>query len=71
MYRLFIASKDDEKYGINTGLTPCEFFLESADDVCKVISELSHCKMVYTLAECSVSSVDDVLSCFMIKDIQE
>lgn len=71
MYRLFISSKDDEKYGVKVGLTPVEFFLETADDVCKVISSLSSCKMVYTLAECSVSSVDDVLSYFMIKDIRD
>ena len=67
MYRLYISSKDDPKYGI-CGITPVEFFLDSADDVCKVISELSSCKMVYTLAECSVSTVDDVLSHFMLKD---
>lgn len=67
MYRLYISSKDDLKYGVG-GLTPVEFFLDSADDVCKVISELSPCKMVYTLAECSVSTVDDVLSHFMLKD---
>lgn len=69
MYRLFISSKEDEKYGIKSGLTPCEFYLESPDDVCKVISSLSSCKLIYTLAECSISSVDDVLSHFMIKEV--
>ena len=41
MYRIFISDPKDQKFGVKVGLTPCEFYLSSADDVCKIMKELS------------------------------
>lgn len=66
MYRLYVTSSDDTKYGISP--LAKEFYLNSAEDVCNVIKSLSPCRMVYTLAEVNVSSVDDVLEHFLLKE---
>lgn len=68
MFRLYVSSKDDERFGIKTGLTPVEFFLNSPQEVCDVIKALSSSKMIYTLKEESLSSVDDVKRYFNLID---
>lgn len=67
MYRILISYKDGEKFGID--YLSKEFYLNSAEDVCNVIKSLSTCKVVYTLQEVVVSSVDDVLSNFLSKEV--
>lgn len=68
MYRIFISDPKNSDFSSNVGLFPCEFYLTSADDVCKVMKELSSSKLLYTLQEISVSSVDDVLDHFLLID---
>ena len=67
MYRLSIYLKEGEKFGLVN--TTKEFYLNSAGEVCGVIKSLSSCKMVYTLEEVNCSSVDEVLNCFLAKEV--
>lgn len=66
MYRLFISSPDDDKYGIKTGLTPCEFYLSSADDVCEVLKTFNSKNMLFTLTEIKLVSVVDIKRYFKL-----
>ena len=67
MYRLMISfSNKDFKETIlkNT----CEYLLSSSEEVCKVITSLSHLNPVITLCQIQVFSADDVVKDFEIKE---
>lgn len=67
MYKLMISFHDDVKNSI--WHKPKEYLLPNSDEVCKVITSLSHLNPVITLVQVSVLSFSDVLKDYEIKEV--
>ena len=68
MYRLMISFKRDEPDRFGIGSRPYDFFVKSAEDVCEIISSISHLKPIITLCQEEILTTDEVLKCFELKD---
>lgn len=68
MYRLMISfTKDD--FGSSFWKQPKEYLLSNSEDVCNVITSLSHLNPVITLCQIPVLSASDVLKDFELKEV--
>lgn len=68
MYRLIISfSKDEVKNFV--WCKPKEYLLPDSEEVCKVITSLSHLDPIITLCQISVLSASDVLKDFESKEV--
>lgn len=69
MYRLMISfSSKDFKNPI--WKNPCEYLLSDSEEVCKVITSLSHLNPVITLCQIPVLSASEVLKDFELKEVR-
>lgn len=68
MFRLMISFKREDFHN-DVWSKPNEYLLSDANEVCKVITSLSHLNPIITLCHVSVMSADDVLKDFELKDI--
>lgn len=68
MYRLMVSfKKEDVLNGV--WKQPKEYLLPNSDEVCKVITSLSHLNPIITLCQIPVLSAVDVLKDFEVKEV--
>ena len=68
MYRLMISFKKDDLVN-SVWHQPKEYLLPDSDEVCKVITSLSHLNPVITLVQIPVLGASDVLKDFELKEV--
>lgn len=68
MFRLMISFKKDEVLN-SVWCQPKEYLLSNAEEVCKVITSLSHLNLIISLCQIPVLSASDVLKDFEIKEV--
>lgn len=68
MYRLMVSFHDGD-FKNSVWKSPKEYLLSNSDEVCKVITSLSHLNPLITLCQVPVLSVSDVLKDFEIKEV--
>lgn len=68
MYRLTISFSDGDLKN-SVWKKPNEFLLPSSEEVCKVITSLSHLNPLITLVQVPVLSAREVLNYFEIKEV--
>lgn len=68
MYRLMISFKKSEVLD-SVWNGPKEYLLPNAEEVCKVLTSLSHLDPIITCCQIPVLSAEDVLKDFELKEV--
>lgn len=69
MYSLMVSFKRDETDRFGFSNRPYDFFVKLADDVCEIITKISHLKPIITFCPEEILSPKDVLERFEIQEV--